>query len=217
MMTAIAHGVRVGGKTGLPVLRSRIPCPESAPDPGSRTPRHDVSSRRCRQSTAGSPAPVRATLMRSALILAATVAASAGTGGSRASDMSGGLLPVPAKTVSRGESITPEKLTEKHFYYDPDRPLSVLTDPREAVGRAARRTLIAGKPIPFDAIRDIVLVARGKPTRARFEIGGLTITTTVIPQVDAGPGAAVRARNPESGRMISGVVADDGTIEVAPR
>jgi flagella basal body P-ring formation protein FlgA len=138
-------------------------------------------------------------------------------GGAALADMSGGLLPVPSETIPRGAPITAEKLTEKHFYYDPDRPLSVLTDPREAIGRAARRTLVAGKPIPFDAVRRISLVKRGKPTEARFAVGNLTITTTVLPEADGGPGALVRARNPGSGRIISGVVSEDGRIEVAPQ
>jgi len=150
--------------------------------------------------------PLRHAAVAAAALLAGMAAATA--------DMSGGLLPVPAETISRGERITDEKLTEKHFYYDPDRPLGVLTDPREAVGRAARRTLVAGKPIPHDAVRRIALVKRGKPTEARFTNGNLVITTTVLPQADGGPGELVRARNIDSGRIVSGVVAEDGAIEV---
>ena len=35
----------------------------------------------------------------------------------------GGLLPVPAITIERGATISQDMLTEKHFYFDPDRPL----------------------------------------------------------------------------------------------
>lgn len=134
----------------------------------------------------------------------------------RAADTAtGGLLPVPAVNIARGQRVTGTMLTEKHFYYDPDRPLSVLTDPSEAIGKAARRTLPAGKPIPLNAFRPIEVVARGKPAEARFRMGNLTITATVLPQADAGVGDHVQARNLDTGRVISGIVAMDGSIEVS--
>lgn len=130
-------------------------------------------------------------------------------------DNSGGLLPVPSITIARGEVIAAEMLTEKHFYYDPGRPLSVLTDPSQALGRQARRTLRAGKPIPLNAFQTAKLVFRGKPTQARFRIGNLTITATVLPQQDAGAGDIVQARNLDSDRVITGIVGMDGAIEVS--
>lgn len=133
----------------------------------------------------------------------------------QAANNSGGLLPVPSINISRGEVISADMLTEKHFYYDPDRPLAVLTDPSSAIGRQARRTLRAGKPIPLNAFQSTKLVFRGKPTQARFRIGNLTITATVLPQQDGGAGDLVQARNLDSSRIITGVVAMDGSIEVS--
>ena len=130
-------------------------------------------------------------------------------------DQSGGLLPVPAVTINRGDVVSAEMLTEKHFYFDPDRPLSVLRDPSDALGRQARRTLRAGKPIPLNAFQSAKLVFRGKPTEARFRMGNLTITTTVLPQADGGVGDIVQARNIDSNRLISGIVGMDGAIEVS--
>ncbi|MEM0908933.1 MAG: flagellar basal body P-ring formation chaperone FlgA [Pseudomonadota bacterium] len=132
-----------------------------------------------------------------------------------AKDHSGGLLPVPARTIERGERITPEMLTEKHFYFDPTRPLSVITDPSAALGKAARRTLRAGKPIPANAFKTMRLVHRGKPTEARFRMGNLTITATVLPTDDGAAGDLVQARNLDSGRTITGIVGMDGAIEVS--
>ncbi|WP_108662716.1 flagellar basal body P-ring formation chaperone FlgA [Acuticoccus kandeliae] len=146
-----------------------------------------------------------------ALLAGGAVAAAAPA----AADNSGGLLPVPAQTIERGERIMPGSLTEKHFYYDPERPLAVLTDPSLAIGREARRTLPAGKPIPANAFREVKLVLRGRPTEARFRMGNLTITATVMPQQDGGPGDIIQARNIDSGRTISGIVGMDGAIEVS--
>ncbi|ORE95801.1 flagellar basal body P-ring formation chaperone FlgA [Acuticoccus yangtzensis] len=130
-------------------------------------------------------------------------------------DTSGGLLPVPAVTINRGDVVSADMLTEKHFYYDPDRPLSVMTDPSAAIGRQARRTLHPGKPIPLNAFQAAKVVFRGKPTEARFRMGNLTITTTVLPQADGGVGDIVQARNLDSNRLVSGIVGMDGSIEVS--
>lgn len=132
-----------------------------------------------------------------------------------AQDNSGGLLPVPAVPISRGEEITEEKLTEKHFYFDPSRPLSVITDPSVAIGKAARRPLRAGKPIPKNAFRTYEVIQRGQITQARYKVGNLTIATMVLPQQSGGVGDLIRARNIDSGRIITGVVARDGVLEVA--
>jgi flagella basal body P-ring formation protein FlgA len=132
-----------------------------------------------------------------------------------AEDAPGGLLPVPAATIERGERITAQMLTEKHFYFDPNRPLGVLTDPSAAIGRAAKRRLPEGKPIPANAFADVKLVLRGRPTEARFRVGGLTITATVLPLEDAGAGDLIQARNPDSGRTVSGIVGMDGVIEMS--
>lgn len=152
-------------------------------------------------------------MARRMLALAAALLAALAT--PAAADMSGGLLPVPAQTIARGERITSAMLSEKHFFFDRTRPLSVLTDPTEAIGKAARRTLQAGKPIPRNAFREVRLVHRGKPTEARFRNGNLTITAPVMPLGDGGAGDLVQARNISSGRTITGIVAMDGTIEVS--
>lgn len=136
-------------------------------------------------------------------------------GAASAADHSGGLLPVPLVTIAKGEIISEDNLTEKHFYFDPSRPLSVLTDPSTAIGKAARRTLPAGKPIPGNAFRTFDLVKRGRITQARYRVGNLTIMTMVLPQQSGGVGDIVRAKNIDSGRLVTGVIAADGTLEVA--
>ncbi|MEM8663541.1 MAG: flagellar basal body P-ring formation chaperone FlgA [Pseudomonadota bacterium] len=146
---------------------------------------------------------------------AAAAAFFAALPGAAAADNSGGLLPVPMETIERGQRITAAMLSEKHFYYDPGRPLSVITDPDAAIGKAARRTLRAGQPIPKTAFRAVKLVRRGKPTEARFRMGNLTITATVLPMGDGGAGDLVQARNLDSGRTITGIIGMDGAIEVS--
>lgn len=151
-----------------------------------------------------------------ALTLAAALAvATASHAPAASADNSGGLLPVPVSAIARGELITEDKLTEKHFYFDPTRPLSVLTDPSHAVGKEARRHLPAGKPIPKNAFRTHELIKRGRVVKARYRVGNLTIATMVLPQQSGGIGDLIRARNIDSGREITGVIGPDGVLEVA--
>lgn len=147
-----------------------------------------------------------------AVLLAALVLPAAAA---NAADRSGGLLPVPTLTIERGDRITADMLTEKHFYFDPARPLAVLRDPSEAVGKAARRTLHAGKPIPQSAFAPVKVIVRGRPVEARYKLGNLTISATVLAQDDGAVGDLVRARNLDSGRTITGLVTADGAIEVS--
>lgn len=154
---------------------------------------------------------MRALLIGAATLLAPTLLANSAA----ANDRSGGLLPVPATTIERGQQIASHMLTEKHFYFDPNRPLSVIRNASEAIGKAARRTLPAGQPIPHTAFKMMRVVQRGKPTEARFRMGNLTITASVLPLADAGVGELVQARNIDSNRTITGIVGMDGAIEVS--
>ncbi|MEW5422231.1 flagellar basal body P-ring formation chaperone FlgA [Amorphus sp. 3PC139-8] len=125
-----------------------------------------------------------------------------------------GLLPVPAVTIYPGDHIGPEMLTEKAFYYDPDRPLAVVEDGAPLIGKVARRTLVAGKPIPNNSVGEPTLITRGKPVEARFEAGNLSISTTVLPLQSGALGALVQARNIDSGQVITGIVQADGSLLV---
>ncbi|WP_420392734.1 flagellar basal body P-ring formation chaperone FlgA [Acuticoccus sp.] len=168
------------------------------------------------RTLAATPSP-KSVLPRAAAATALAILAATLVGEARGAEgaNAGGLLPVPAFTIEQGEVVSADMLTERHFYFDPNRPLSVLTDPARAIGREARRTLPAGKPIPASAFRAAKLVHRGRPTEARFRMGTLTITATVLPQSDGGVGDLVRARNVDSDRTVSGIVAMDGAIEVS--
>lgn len=154
-------------------------------------------------------------LLRHLLSIATLAAAvSAAAVGSASAGQVQGLLPVPAVTIYPGDLISGEMLTEKPFYFDPDRPLAVLDSAHPIIGKVAKRTLVAGKPIPNNSFEDPMLVSRGQPTVARFEAGTLSITATVMPLQSGSLGAMVQARNIDSGQMLTGLVQDDGSLLV---
>lgn len=154
-----------------------------------------------------------AILISALLVLAAMIAGTLDRA-SATSSPRGGMLPVPVVTIYPGDTITPEAIGEKHFYFDPGRPLPVIDDAALAVGKVARRTLPAGKPIPHNAFGEPDLVHKGKPTQARYIVGGLYMSTAVLP-LQSGPlHAVVQARNIDTGRIITGLVSSDGTLAV---
>ena len=91
-----------------------------------------------------------------------------------------------------------------------------VVDAREAlVGKVARRTLLPGQPIPVDGVREPYVVNQGKTAVVVFEAGGLTITASALALQTGGIGDLVQSANVDSGKVIKGTVAADGTVRVA--
>jgi flagella basal body P-ring formation protein FlgA len=145
-----------------------------------------------------------------ALSLVGAGAATAAAAGSSAAV----ILPVPAATIYPGDHISADMLTEKQFYVQAGRPHAFVEDPAPVIGKVARRTLVAGKPIPNNAFAEPHLLTRGVATEALFKSGGLTISALVVPLQNGSLGAVVQARNVDSGQIISGIVQEDGTLLV---
>lgn len=146
-------------------------------------------------------------------VAVAAVACLATAGSADAAQVQG-MLPVPSVTIYPGDVIAAEMLTERPFYFDPNLPLAVIDSVAPILGKVARRTLIAGKPIPNNSFGDPTLITRGQPTEARFEAGTLIITATVMPLQSGALGSLIQARNLDSGQMIAGIVQSDGSLLV---
>jgi flagellar basal body P-ring formation protein FlgA len=150
--------------------------------------------------------------LRLARSFAAALAVCAGMAGAAAAESQ--QLPVPKVTLYPGDAIGGEVLTVKSFAVQTDFG-PVIRAPEALIGKVARRTLIAGKPIPAAYIRDREVIQKGKPVRVVFSTGGLTISSVAIPLQAGGVGDMLSLRNPDSGTIIKGVVEADGTIRVA--
>jgi flagella basal body P-ring formation protein FlgA len=95
-------------------------------------------------------------------------------------------------------------------------PGDTIGEARESViGKVARRTLLPGQPIPLNGVRDPYLVMQGKTALVVFEEGGLTITANAMALQNGGVGDLVTLRNVDSGTVIKGTVAPDGTVRLA--
>jgi len=120
-------------------------------------------------------------------------------------------LPVPAVTLYPGDVIADVHLVDRAFRVAG----RVAVDNRLAlVGKVVRRTLLPGQPIPLNAVDDPKVVRRGVPTQVVFRESDLVITGIVEPMASASVNEMVKARNPDTGLIVVGVVQADGTIRV---
>ena len=126
------------------------------------------------------------------------------------------LLPVPRITLYPGDSIRSDHLVERTFYEPSTRRSAVYRTQDQLIGKVVRRTLLPGKPIPVNAVRDPYLVVQGHTVQIVFQDGPLVITGYAVAIQSGGKGDIVRVRNVDSGVIVDGAVQPDGTVRVNP-
>jgi flagella basal body P-ring formation protein FlgA len=89
-----------------------------------------------------------------------------------------------------------------------------ITSMSDVVGREAKVTLYAGRPIRFDQIGAPALIDRNQIVPMKFGTGLLSIRTEGRALDRAGIGERVRVMNLSSRQVVVGVVTADGSIEV---
>ena len=149
---------------------------------------------------------MKLSLFAAAALAATTAFASVGT---RAD-----TLPVPAVTIYPGDVVADDMLADRQYPDGTAGRFPVVAARVEVVGKVARRTLLAGRAIPNNAVADPDLVTRGNAARAVFGNGGLSIETVVMPLQNGALGALVQARNTDTGRVVVGTVQADGSLKI---
>ena len=96
---------------------------------------------------------------------------------------------------------------------DHDAP-GAYTSIDDLVGLDARVTLYTGRPIKADQVGPPALIERNQLVRMNFSKGPLNITTDGRALDRAGIGERVRVMNLASRQIVSGLVGEDGSIEV---
>jgi flagella basal body P-ring formation protein FlgA len=120
-------------------------------------------------------------------------------------------LPVPAQVIYPGDRITDSMLVDSQDAVQPP-PANVLWDRADIVGKAARRTLLPGHPIPSIAIEEPRAISTGTQVQLVYEREGLSIVTTAQALQNGYIGQVVQVRNLDSGIVVSGVVMADGAV-----
>lgn len=84
----------------------------------------------------------------------------------------------------------------------------------EVEGFVSKKTLLPGRIIPVNSLREAYMMERGKNISMVFSTNGLMIVAQGVALQNGTLGERVRARNLDSGTIILGTVMQDGTLRV---
>lgn len=122
------------------------------------------------------------------------------------------VFPVPRVTVYPGDAITRENLEARSFRFRKGVAIPYVRSPKELIGMVARRTLLPGKPILKNSLREADLIQRGQTAQVIFKAGGLVISGYGKALEPGAIGDIIALRNIDSGSIIRGQVRADGSI-----
>lgn len=121
---------------------------------------------------------------------------------------------VTNRVVYPGETIGLDALREVPVRNGRRDLSTVATFVEQVDGKVARRTLLPGRFIAINSVRDAYLVEQGAAVQVMFVHGGLTISATAVTLQPGSAGDVVKVRNIDSGSTFTGTVMVDGTIRV---
>lgn len=90
---------------------------------------------------------------------------------------------------------------------------SYYTQTDKVAGLAVRRALVPGTPIADTMLEKPVVIKRGKTVSIRARIGALEVSAAGQAMQDGVEGQFIRVKNITTGRVVSGKVIDDSTVE----
>lgn len=120
---------------------------------------------------------------------------------------------VPQQIIYPGQEITFDMVKEVDVVNPNLRP-GYAKIVEEVEGFITKKTLLPGRTIPVSALREAYLIERGKNISMVFSNNSMVITAQGVALQNGGLGEVVRARNLDSGVIISGTVMQDGTLRV---
>jgi len=120
---------------------------------------------------------------------------------------------VLTRGVAAGQAVTEDALT--HERRDASRIVgATISDPAQAVGQVARRTLTAGSVLLAGDLLSPRVVRRGDNVALVSRRGGVEVRMSGKALGDAGENQRVRVENLSSRRVVQGTVAADGEVWV---
>ncbi len=125
-------------------------------------------------------------------------------------------LPVPTVVVYPGQSVLERGVISARFTVPGNQLSAYVIEEGMLKDRLARRTLLPNQPILLSDLKSPDAVTVGVTATLVYREEGLLITGKGVPLQSAQAGQPVRVRNIDSGVTISGIAAQDGTIEVSP-
>ncbi|AIN19105.1 flagella basal body P-ring formation protein FlgA [Yersinia rochesterensis] len=123
-----------------------------------------------------------------------------------------GHYAVAARQLTAGAKITPQDIEMKQGRLD-TLPLSTLLEPSFAQGAVSLRQINAGQPLTRNMLRRLWIVKTGQDVQVLAQGEGFNVNGSGKAMNNAAVQDNVRVRM-ASGQIVSGTVADDGTIKI---
>ena len=121
-------------------------------------------------------------------------------------------LPVPVATIYPGQIVSPDNLTDRQFRVTAQSLAGIAISADDIAGKQTRRRLLAGKPIPLQALSAPVLIKRGQSASASFDDQGVSISMTVQALEDGAADDLITVRVTDTGKVLRVKVNPDGTL-----
>ncbi len=123
---------------------------------------------------------------------------------------------IPSQIIYPGEKIDASKLEEVEVT-NPNVVEGFASKIAEVSGKVSTRTLLPGRVIMTNAVREPYVVERGSTVQMVVSVGLLTISAKGAPLQDAAVGDLIQLRNIDSGVIVAGTVLADGTVQVVTK
>ncbi|RFB98175.1 flagella basal body P-ring formation protein FlgA [Rhizobium leguminosarum bv. trifolii] len=124
-----------------------------------------------------------------------------------------GYAVVPTTIIYPGDTLSASQLQEVEVT-NPNLAGDFAKSISQVEGLVSKRTLLPGRTISVAGLREPYTVTRGSSIRLVFSLGAMTISAAGSPLEDGATGQLIRARNMDSGVIVSGTVLADGTVHV---
>jgi flagella basal body P-ring formation protein FlgA len=124
------------------------------------------------------------------------------------------IVLIPSRVIYPGETVSADALKEVTLKPGKQAPAAVAVTLAELDGKVAKRTLLTGRYIPLNSLREAYLVEQGAAVEVVFVSGALTISASAVTLEPGSAGDLVKVRNIDTGKVLSGTVMADGSIRV---
>lgn len=123
---------------------------------------------------------------------------------------------VPLRTIARGETLGPGDITVERRPRDAQFN-DVLGETKAAVGKVAKRTLVAGSVLRSGDVQREEVVGRGEIVTILYEARGVAISMRGRANEAGAVGDVISITNPQSKRVLQGTVTGPGRVNVSPQ
>ena len=118
-----------------------------------------------------------------------------------------------SRKIASGEIITEEDIREIEIETT-DIGAVLTREPKEIVGKIARRVFAAGDPLPLEAFSEPTLVRRGDMVSMRLERGGITLTSSARASESGRLGEVIQVRSVDFPAVIKARVTGQSEVTI---